>query len=119
LNEYAKGSSFKLQDHVGKKIIVLNFFASWCTSCIQELPLLHSLQEKYKDDAHFIAINVGERPGIIAKFLKKHPFRYTILEDQDKRVTKQFGVEALPKTIVINKKGAISFRGDRPPTTLP
>ena len=68
---YEKNEVFKLSDHMGKKQIVLNFWASWCTSCIEELPLLKALKQKYPQ-ALFIAINSGERKKLVKKFLKKY-----------------------------------------------
>lgn len=107
-----------LRDYLGKKIIVLNFWASWCTSCIEELPELHALQQKYGKDAVFIGINAGERKKLIKKFLRKYDFQYTILEDKDKSIAARFHVDSLPQTIVIGKNRKVSFRGNRPPSQL-
>ena len=110
---------FKIEDVLGKKIIILNFFASWCTSCISELPELHSLQKKYSDKKYiFLAINAGERRKIVKKFIKRYKFKYKILLDEDRKVSKLFKVEELPKTIVISLEKKIIFSGERPPERL-
>ncbi len=99
-----------------KKIIILNFWATWCTSCIEELPLLHSLQKKNKD-AQFFAISAGDSKRKIKKFIKKYPFNYNILMDKDKAYSKSIGVESLPVTIII-KGNTIVYSGHRPPKDL-
>ena len=116
--------SFSLPDYQTGKVVslpkqktVINFWASWCTSCIQELPELHALKEK-NPNAIFIAINSGEKKKKIKKFLKRHKFNYMILEDPTKSVAGQYGIESLPRTLVIKKNKKISFSGDRPPKSL-
>lgn len=117
LQTYKDNKEFNLSDHLGKKIIVLNFWASWCTSCIQELPELHALKEK-NPKAIFIGINSGERTKLIKKFLRRHKFNYEILVDKEKKVAAMYGIESLPRTIVISKDKKISFSGNRPPKGL-
>jgi thiol-disulfide isomerase/thioredoxin len=114
---YQQDKSVKLEQYLGKKWIVINFFASWCTSCIEELPELHQLQKRYPK-VLFLAINAGERTKIVKKFLKKYPFHYTILLDKKRIISKQFGVETLPRTLVISKEGKIIFSGNRPPKMI-
>jgi len=114
---YKKEGQFKLNEYLGKKTIVLNFWATWCTSCIEELPLLHDLKKK-NPDAIFIAINSGERKKLVKKFLKRYRFDYTIVLDPDKAVAQKYGIDSLPKTIVISKRGKITFTGNRPPKSL-
>ena len=117
LLQYVDGKEFKLSEHLGKKTIVLNFWASWCTSCIQELPELHALKAKYPK-AIFIGINSGEKKKLIKKFLRRYKFNYDILMDRKKTVAASYGIESLPRTIVISKDKKISFSGDRPPKEL-
>ncbi len=120
LKDYISGESYAFKDHIGKKKLVLNFWASWCTSCIEELPLLHALQEKSdKSKVEFLAINSGEKKIKIKKFLKRYEFKYQILEDPSKSVADIFKVENLPQTIILDEKGKEIFRGNRPPAKLP
>ena len=110
---------FTLSEHLGSKTIVINFFASWCTACVEETPDLHSLQNMYNtNDYIFIAINSGESRGVINKFIKKYKFKYIILEDTNKSVASLYNITSLPKTIVISKSKRIVFFGNRPPKKL-
>lgn len=117
LKTYKDKKEFNLKDHLGKQIIVLNFWASWCTSCITELPELHALKKKYPK-ALFIGINSGESEKFVKKFLRRYKFNYKILMDKTKSVAKSYGIDTLPRTIVIDINKKISFMGNRPPAKL-
>ncbi|OFZ16333.1 MAG: hypothetical protein A2X86_21680 [Bdellovibrionales bacterium GWA2_49_15] len=120
LPHFQSDENFDSEQQVGKKIVIINFFASWCTSCIQELPELRALKEKYSGpDYLYVAINAGESESVLKKFLKKNPFPYLILKDPERLVSKKLGVEELPRTIVIDRSRKISFDGIRPPASLP
>lgn len=99
--------------------IVLNFWASWCLPCKEEIPELEALKSRYqKDKVLFIAINAGEKAKKIKKFIKKTKFSYLILEDKNRLVSKSLGVTSLPQTFVIDKKRKILFKGNRPPKDI-
>jgi len=117
---YKSKEIFNLKQKLSKHSkVVINFWASWCTSCIEELPLLEKLKSEYqKDNVLFVAINAGESRKKIKRFLKKRGFSYLILEDKDRVISKKLGVTELPKTFVIEKNQNISFKGNRPPKSL-
>lgn len=97
--------------------IVLNFWASWCTSCIEELPLLHGLQKSKASNIKFYAISAGDTKKKIKKFTKKNPFHYEILMDKHKSYSKSVGISSLPVTLII-RKGQIVYEGHRPPARI-
>ena len=109
---------FNLDKALKEKKVLLNFWASWCTSCIQELPELRELKEKYGDDVVFVAINAGEKRFKIKKFLDKYDFPYFILVDKNKELPKSVGVLSLPQTFVIGEGREILYKGDRPPKKI-
>lgn len=112
-----EGADFRLSDYLGKQVIVINFWASWCPSCITEIPELHQLKKDHPN-ALYIGINAGERKSKVKRFLKKYKFNYIILMDKNRLISKSLGVESLPQTFVISKKKIITFRGHRPPKSL-
>ena len=120
LPNFAGGKSFHLKEESAKhKRIVINFWASWCTACIEELSELEALKIKYqKKGVLFVAINAGEKPKKIKKFLRKHKFSYDILEDKDRVLSKSLGVTELPQTMVLDNKMNIIFRSHRPPEKI-
>jgi thiol-disulfide isomerase/thioredoxin len=109
---------FDLQKELKKKKVVINFWASWCTACINELPELEELKRKHAGSHAFFAVNAGEKKIKIKKFLKKYNFSYKILLDKGRVFSKKTGVEELPRTLVIDQNGKVIFSGSRPPKEL-
>lgn len=119
LPELKSGKVFNLSDYIGKKKILINFFASWCTACVAELSELNHLKEKYESNNYlFIAVNAGERKKMVKKFLKRNTFSYLILMDKDRQISKSLKIDSLPRTLVIDLKGNITFTDKRPPKSL-
>ncbi len=117
---YGTNKSFSLKTEMKKyKKVYINFWASWCTACVQEIPELEELKNKYeKQGTLFIAVNAGEKTKKITKFLKRHKFSYLILEDHDRKVSKSLNVTELPRSIVIDSKMKILYSSDKPPKDL-
>lgn len=116
---YKEKKNVTLKELKGKKVLI-NFWASWCTSCIGEIPILHSLKaSKNSSNYHFYAINAGDSPKKIKKFIKRYKFNYTVLMDKTREISKSWGVDNLPVTIILNESGEIIFSDIRPPKKLP
>ena len=109
---------FTLKDLNGKpvtlsqlrgKVVVLNFWASWCPHCREEMPSLARLNEVYgSSDFALLAVNVeGNGEGEVKSYLAKHPFNFTVLLDPKLTVQDLYGVYELPETLIINKKGQV------------
>jgi len=116
LPEYDSQNYYEISK--SKKKVVLNFWATWCTSCIKELDELEALKKKYPN-YEYIALNAGDNKKKIKRFLKKHPWSYKVIMDKDKSVAKGLGVLSLPQTWVIDEKGNIIYKELTPPKTLP
>lgn len=110
--------NFKLSENLKGKKTLINFWATWCTSCIQELPILDTLKNKYGEKVNFIAINAGEQKNLMAKFFKRYKFNYLHLKDEDRSFSKSMNVDSLPVTIVIDKDMNIIYRDVVPPKEL-
>lgn len=115
---HQKSEKFHLQEEVKKKKVLLNFWATWCTSCIHELPKLEALKEKYGDSVTFVSVNAGEKDNLIDRFQRKYKFSYTMLKDEDRSFSKSLGVDSLPVTIVVDKDMNVIYRDVVPPTSL-
>lgn len=101
------GKEIKLSDYAGR-LIILNFWASWCGPCKIELPELQAIQTKYGTDLVILGVN-GDRESLeqIRYFGSKLNLTFGLLRDPNKEVTKAYGVWGLPKTLFIDRTGLI------------
>jgi len=110
------GKTFKLGGSAGKKMVVLNFWASWCSACAQEIPALKDLQSSPgADKAVFVGVNVGENRGEVKRFVKKYQYPYPVVMDETRKTAKKYGLTRLPTTVVVDTNGKIVFSGPHPP----
>lgn len=105
-------TKFSLKDFRGK-VILLNFWATWCPPCRREMPSMERLQHNFKGkDFAVLAINQMEDVDHVFAFtgeLEVDP-TFTILFDKDSNVSRAYGVQGLPTTYLLDKKGNVRFR---------
>lgn len=100
------GSTKKLSDYKGK-VIVLDFWATWCQPCIKGIPDLIDIQKSMKD-VQVIGITVDENPmKVVPDFIKKHNINYPILIGSEEVYRQYGGINAIPTTFIIDKEGRI------------
>lgn len=106
--EDMQGNKVSLSDFKGK-IVMVNFWATWCPPCIEEMPSMEKLSQKFKgDDFVLLAVNVEEDArSIVEKFLKKTPYSFPVLLDGDAKVQQLYGAYRFPETVIINRQGEI------------
>ena len=106
------GESYKLHDYRGK-VVLVNFWATWCPPCRKEMPALEALYKKLGGDSFAVlAVNQWEDPD--------HVFAYTgelnvfptfpILFDPESKISADYGVKGLPTSFLIDKKGRLAYR---------
>ena len=99
------------------KFILLEFWATWCGPCLEQVPHLNKLQEKYKLKKDFVFLSItDEKPEKVLKTLKKVPFNSIVISDQTRKtlkdfVEKKYGFISLPTTVLIDNKGIIKWIG--------
>lgn len=90
------------------KVVVLEFWATWCGPCIAAIPHLNELADHFKDQpVQFIAIT-DENESVVGRFLKKKPIHAWVGLDTDKSMLKAYGVDGIPHTVVVDPKGNIA-----------
>ena len=103
--ESRSGKNLRLEEHRGE-VVMLNFWASWCGPCRQEMPLMDELYSQYKDLGFTIlAVNVDENRAEAHRFLEKVPVNYPILYDPESSVSELYEVQAMPTTVMIDRDG--------------
>ncbi len=103
-----------LDDYKGKKVI-LNFWATWCPPCVNEMPLLQEVYNNGRGEGiEVIGINYNEDYDRVKKFISEKGVTFTILIDSDLKVSMDYGVIGLPITFFIDREGRIKekFKGE-------
>ena len=102
-----QGNSWTLKDLKGK-VVLVNFWATWCPPCRKEMPDLEALYNRYKDQGFLIlALSEDEETNKVAPFIAEHKITYPILLDPGQKVNNLFQVEGIPKSFVYNREGKL------------
>jgi thiol-disulfide isomerase/thioredoxin len=103
-----EGGEFELAAFKDKKIVILDFWATWCGPCRSALPILAQVAEQYKSkDVILRAVDLREQPEKIRTYLKTTDFPLTILLDKDGSIAKLYGVTGIPQTVIVGKDGIV------------
>ncbi len=103
------GENVRLSDFRGQ-VVLLNFWASWCGPCRQEMPILNSIQKKYKALGFTVlGINVDAKSKKAINYLKDTPVNFPVLYDPTSKVSELYNVSAMPSTAIIDKDGNVRF----------
>lgn len=101
-----KGEDIRLSDFKGK-VVILNFWASWCDPCVEEFPSLMKLVDRFNGEVVLVAVSADRERGELDNFLQTfkavdHP-GVVVLWDQSLEIAKSFGTVTLPETYIIDR----------------
>jgi peroxiredoxin len=100
-----KGQKVKLSDYRGK-LVFMNFWATWCPPCREEMPAMQRLWDQQKDKGFvMLAISVDHDPDLVPSFVKNHKFTFPVLVDPKMEAANAYGVRALPSSFIIDRQG--------------
>lgn len=103
------GENLKLSEMTGN-VVLINFWASWCGPCREEMPLLNALHSKYEPLGFTVlGVNVEEDVNGAKGFLKNFPVDFPVLLDNTNKVSKQYQVIAMPTTVVVDRDGNMRY----------
>ena len=106
-----KGETINLDDYLGKKPILLEFWTTGCFYCVKTIPALNEFYGKYKDKAFIFSINCGESERRISAFAERHGINYPILMDKRNEVASSYFVRGIPAIVVIGKDKKVKYFG--------
>jgi peroxiredoxin len=110
------GGEVRLSELKGQ-VVMINFWATWCGPCRQEMPLLQQIHAKY-EPLGFTMLGVNVEPDSVAaqNWLKGMPVSFPIVFDRKSEVSSSFGVEAMPSSVLIDREGRVRHvhRGYKP-----
>ncbi len=106
----AESDDFDLSPYRGK-VVVLDFWASWCVPCRRSFPWMNEMHRKYGDDGLVvIAVNLDNQMSAADEFLRRYPAEFSIAYDQHRELARRFSVEAMPSTFLIDRQGDVVER---------
>ena len=105
------GSTFRLADYRGKKAVLIDFWATWCPPCVDEIPTIKSIAETYRDQGlEVVGVSLDRDEQALRDFVKEENLSYVQVFEKEKArsITKSYGVWGIPSVFLINKNGVIN-----------
>jgi peroxiredoxin len=103
------GANLRLQEQRGR-VVMVNFWATWCGPCRVEMPHLNRLYEKYRGSGFvLLGVNIDEEPRKAADLAAKLGLRFPVLWDADKKVSRLYDLTAMPSTVLIDRDGRVRY----------
>jgi thiol-disulfide isomerase/thioredoxin len=100
----------KLPDSLKGKIVLVDFWASWCGPCAASFPAMEALHGQYKDKGVVIlAVSVDKKPADMEAFLKKHAASFTVVRDVEQRLVAATEADAMPTSFLLDGAGKVRF----------
>ena len=113
------GSTFRLADYRGKKAVLIDFWATWCPPCVDEIPTIKRIAETYSNqELEVVGVSLDRDEQALRNFVKKEKLNYVQVFDQERArsITKSYGVWGIPSVFLVDKNGVINamkLRGNR------
>jgi peroxiredoxin len=103
-----EGGTFKLSDQRGK-VVLVNFCATWCPPCKEEMPAMQRLHVRYQKDAFvLLAVSLDADPRVVRPFIAEHRFTFPVGLDARMDVANAYGVRALPASFIVDRDGTLA-----------
>ena len=103
------GPNLRLKEQRGR-VVMVNFWATWCGPCRQEMPQLNRLYEKYKGSGFvLLGVNVDDDVSKAAEVASKLGVTFPVLLDTDKSVSKLYDLSTMPSTVIIDRDGKVRY----------
>jgi peroxiredoxin len=104
-----EGSNLRLEEYRGQ-VVLINFWASWCGPCRQEMPLLDRLHHRYEDTGFAVlGVNVEGEVEPAQEIVDKTNVTFPILIDESQKVSEMYNLQAMPSTVVVDRDGVVRY----------
>ncbi len=104
-----EGPNLRLQEQRGR-VVLVNFWATWCGPCRQELPQLNKLYDKYRGSGFvLLGVNIDDDARTATELATKLGVRFPVLLDTDKKVSRLYDMSAMPATLMIDRDGRVRY----------
>jgi len=101
------GRQVSLSDFKGK-VVLLDFWATWCGPCRAAMPVLVAVAREYADKGvRYVAVNLREKPEVIRRYLKGAQLEIAVPLDQYGSVARKYGVRGIPTMVIVDKDGVV------------
>jgi len=113
--ELYQGKEIRLSDYKGK-VVVLNFWASWCRECALEHSSLLEMNRRYQANPQFVMIGVNyqDKEDLAKEYLKQHGNNFIHVRDPSGKISIDYGIYGVPETFVIDQSGMIRYKSIGP-----
>ena len=104
------GRNVTLSSYRGK-VVILNFWATWCPPCRNEMPSMETLYQRFKNRGlELLAVNLGEDKAAVQQFIRNNKYTFPVLLDSVQKTGRQYGISAIPASYIIDREGKIIAR---------
>ncbi len=110
-NQAQAAPRWPVLDDLRGKVVLVDFWASWCSPCLQSFPWMNELQQKHAGDGLVVvAVNLDPERALADAFLQKMPARFRVEYDPAGELARQFGVQAMPTSFLVDRNGKVRIR---------
>ncbi len=107
---FLDGAPFELSQHLGKDVVVLDFWATWCGPCVASMPTLSEVTNEFSDrGVRLFAVNCAEQPEEVKDFVEQSGLELTVVMDPEGLISKAYGADGIPQTVLIDRQGKVRF----------
>ncbi len=105
-----QGRQVTLSEFRDHKVVVVDFWATWCAPCVMAMPKLQELHDEFKGrEVEVLAVNLGEDPDLVRRFLERKKYTFRVVVDRKRVIGNRFGVRAIPALVVIDTDGRVGW----------